>query len=38
MTYLNKKTLVLTLALSSLVGLAGCTTTNGANNALKKGA
>lgn len=38
MTYLNKKTLILTMVLSSIVGLAGCTTNNGGNNALTKGA
>jgi len=38
MTYLNKKTLVVTMALSSMLGLAGCATTNGGNNALTKGA
>ena len=38
MTYLNKKTLVLTMAVSSMLGLAGCATTNGGNNTLTKGA
>ena len=38
MTYLNKKTVITTLMLSAVIGLAGCETTNGGNNTLKKGA
>ena len=38
MTYLSTKTLVTTLLLSGVVGLAGCETTNGTNNTVQKGA
>jgi phage tail tape-measure protein len=38
MTYLSKKALVTTMVLSGIVGLAGCETTNGTNNTVKKGA
>jgi len=38
MTYLNTKSMLVTLVLAGAVGLAGCETTNGGNNTLKKGA
>ena len=38
MTIINSKTLITTIILAGTVGLAGCETTNGHNNTLKKGA